>query len=113
MKYNPLNSVRESQDSEYIELDNLDIEDEFQEEKYDRTSIIPQTDDPMAPSLTLRVIILGSLWCIFLGVVNSILAFRTTPFEVLAAYKDTRILGYPIELSNGNIYGTILAKLQI
>ncbi|KAJ3323512.1 hypothetical protein HDV06_001789 [Boothiomyces sp. JEL0866] len=94
MKYNPINNVRESQDSEYIELDNLDIEDEFQDDKYDRTSIIPQTDDPLAPSLTLRVLVLGSLWCIFLGVVNSILAFRTTPFEI-PAFLAT-LLSYPM-----------------
>ncbi|KAJ3274328.1 hypothetical protein HDV01_003172 [Terramyces sp. JEL0728] len=50
-----LNNPRASQDSEYIELDNLETEDESQDGNYDRTSIIPQTDDPMAPSLTLRI----------------------------------------------------------
>lgn len=82
-------------------------------------SIIPTSDNPDAPALTIRVIILGTFWCIVLGLSNSILAFRTNTFEIptfvatLISYplgillhktlpqKKVHILGLGIDLNPG------------
>eukprot|EP00842_Homolaphlyctis_polyrhiza_P001704 jgi/Hompol1/2534/HPOL_006039-RA len=33
-------------------------------------AVVPETDDPHAPSLSLRMVFLGTLWAVGLGLVN-------------------------------------------
>jgi uncharacterized oligopeptide transporter (OPT) family protein len=56
--------------------------------------LMPVTDDPFLPSLTLRVLVIGSIWCMFLSVANTIFSFRTTTFEIPSILAA--ILGYPM-----------------
>jgi hypothetical protein len=58
------------------------------------SGIAPETDDPGIPSFTFRVLILGTIWCIFLGSINSIFTFRTTPFTIPAFLAV--LLSYPM-----------------
>ena len=56
--------------------------------------IVPTTDDPNAPSLSFRVLILGTMWCILLGAINSLLSFRTSVFGI-PSFLAT-LLSYPM-----------------
>lgn len=56
--------------------------------------IVPTSDNPLSPSLSFRAVLLGTFWCIFLGVANTVLAFRTTHFE-LPPFLAT-LLAYPM-----------------
>lgn len=56
--------------------------------------LVPTTDDPLLPSFTVRVLIIGSLWNIFLAVANGIFSFRTTAFQVPAIFAT--LLSYPM-----------------
>ncbi|KAI8924352.1 OPT oligopeptide transporter protein-domain-containing protein [Entophlyctis helioformis] len=71
------------------------------------SSIVPTTDDPNAPSLTLRALALGTAWCVFLGAVNAILAFRTTPFSI-PSFLAT-LLSYPM----GIFLATVVPRREI
>jgi hypothetical protein len=44
---------------------------------------IPTTDNPDAPSLTFRVMFMGTVWAVFLGSINSVLSLRTNGFGPL------------------------------
>jgi OPT family oligopeptide transporter len=57
-------------------------------------SIIPTTDDVQMPSLTWRAVLIGTIWCLFLGICNSILAFRTNAFWI-PSFLAT-LLSYPM-----------------
>ncbi|ORZ36557.1 OPT oligopeptide transporter protein-domain-containing protein [Catenaria anguillulae PL171] len=65
------------------------------------SDLAPTKDDPSAPSFTVRVWILGTLFCVVLGWVNTIFSFRTNWFAV-SSYVAT-LLAYPL--------GVILAKI--
>lgn len=56
--------------------------------------LVPTDDDPMLPSLTLRVLVIGSLWNVFLAVSNGIFSFRTTDFGIPAILAT--LLSYPM-----------------
>ncbi|KAJ3077035.1 hypothetical protein HDU98_009436 [Podochytrium sp. JEL0797] len=58
--------------------------------------IVPQTDDPSTPTLTVRSVLLGTLWAIVLSYANTALAFRTSAFGVGA--NIAIILSYPMGL---------------
>lgn len=57
---------------------------EEEEDEVDRytSNLIPTTDDPTLPSLTFRVMLLGTFWAIVLGAINSIGLWRTFTFSV-------------------------------
>ena len=56
--------------------------------------MVPITDDPFLPGLTLRVLVIGTLWTVFLSVCNVIFSFRTTSFEL--PIKIVTLLSYPM-----------------
>ncbi|KAJ3005346.1 hypothetical protein HKX48_000732, partial [Thoreauomyces humboldtii] len=60
-------------------------------------SVVPQTDDPTDPVVTLRSVLLGTLWGIILGILNAAFAFRTSYFGV----PDTvaTLISYPMGLA--------------
>jgi uncharacterized oligopeptide transporter (OPT) family protein len=58
------------------------------------SGIVPETDDPSIPSLTFRVVLLGTLWNVFLATINSIFMFRTTLFLVPTTVAT--LLSYPM-----------------
>ncbi|KAJ2998788.1 hypothetical protein HDV02_004028 [Globomyces sp. JEL0801] len=91
---------------EDLELD-VDIEDQRIPIVQEHENIAPTTDDPSAPSLTFRVLLLGTLWCIFLGGVNALLAFRTNAFEI-PSFLAT-LLSYPM----GILFATALPRKSI
>ncbi|KAL2917196.1 OPT superfamily [Polyrhizophydium stewartii] len=71
-------------------------------------TIVPQTDDPDAPSLSLRAAVMGTLFAVALGLVNgklparpvrpaprvSIFSFRTVSFTISSSVST--LLSYPI-----------------
>lgn len=69
--------------------------------------LVPTKDDPLLPSLTLRVLIIGSLWNMFLAVANGIFSFRTTVFQVPAIFAT--LLSYPM----GIFLSRVLPKRKI
>eukprot|EP00842_Homolaphlyctis_polyrhiza_P000609 jgi/Hompol1/1549/HPOL_005639-RA len=58
--------------------------------------IVPETDDPHAPSLTVRMVLLGTMWAVALGLVNGIFSFRTNAFAVSG--NVVALLSYPMGL---------------
>ena len=98
--------------SEYIELDDIHDKDDFDsdldshsysnfsslhtsfEEKSRTVGLIPETDDPSIPSLTLRSILIGTLFNIFLSISNAIFSFRTTSFAIPSFIAT--LLSYPM-----------------
>jgi hypothetical protein len=58
------------------------------------SAIVPSTDDPSTPSLSFRVLILGTLWNVLLASVNSIFMFRTNPFAIPSTVAT--LLSYPM-----------------
>ncbi|KAJ3133536.1 hypothetical protein HK100_004326 [Physocladia obscura] len=77
------------------ELDDTEIQD-VNDVRERLDFIVPQTDDPSTPTFTVRAITIGTLWCIFLSVVNTLLSFRTNAFGIGA--NVALILSYPIGL---------------
>ncbi|XJO75901.1 hypothetical protein BDV3_006505 [Batrachochytrium dendrobatidis] len=63
--------------------------------------IVPETDDPSAPSLSIRMMLLGTIWAVFLGLVNGIFSFRTNYFEI--SNNVAAILSYPIGIFLANV----------
>ncbi|KAL2912173.1 OPT superfamily [Polyrhizophydium stewartii] len=57
-------------------------------------SVVPQTDDPNAPSLSVRMVVLGTLFAIFLGLMNGIFSFRTVSFTIPSSIAT--LLSYPM-----------------
>jgi uncharacterized oligopeptide transporter (OPT) family protein len=58
------------------------------------SAIVPTTDDPSTPSLSFRVLILGTLWNILLASANSIFQFRTNKFAIPSTVAT--LLTYPM-----------------
>ena len=58
------------------------------------SAIVPQTDDPSTPSLSFRVLVLGTLWNVFLAAANSVFMFRTTQLYIPSAVAT--LLAYPM-----------------
>ncbi len=56
--------------------------------------LVPTTDDPSTPSLSFRVMFIGTSWCIFLSIANAIFSFRTTSFSI-PGFLAT-LLAYPM-----------------
>ena len=94
-------------DNGYIELDDLDDLDDIDTTDLNDTQVIdsklanqiadglvPKTDDPLLPSFTLRVMIIGTIWNIFLAISNGIFSFRTTSFQVPGIFAT--LLSYPM-----------------
>ncbi|KNE72460.1 OPT family small oligopeptide transporter [Allomyces macrogynus ATCC 38327] len=59
-------------------------------------NIAPTTDDPNTPSLTFRVWVLGTIFCVLLGALNQLFTFRTNSFAV-SSYVAV-LLAYPLGL---------------
>eukprot|EP00842_Homolaphlyctis_polyrhiza_P001735 jgi/Hompol1/2562/HPOL_006050-RA len=59
-------------------------------------TIVPETDDPYSPSLTIRMVFLGTAWAVALGLVNGIFSFRTNAFFVSG--NVVALLSYPMGL---------------
>ncbi|KAJ3388526.1 hypothetical protein HDU84_009713 [Entophlyctis sp. JEL0112] len=57
-------------------------------------SIVPRYDNPMEPALTFRVIVLGTLTVVILGICNSIFSLRTNLFTVNKYF--ILVVTYPI-----------------
>ena len=70
------------------------------------SAIVPTTDDPSTPSLSFRVLILGTLWNILLATINSIFMFRTNPFAIPSTVAT--LLSYPM----GIIMATVLPSKE-
>ncbi|KAI9184650.1 OPT super [Blastocladiella emersonii ATCC 22665] len=62
--------------------------------------LAPTTDDVNTPSLTFRVWVLGTLFCVILGGINQLFAFRTVFFSI-TSYVAV-LLAYPL--------GVLMAK---
>ena len=58
------------------------------------SAIVPSTDDPSTPSLSFRVLILGTLWNVLLASANSIFMFRTNSFAIPSTVAT--LLSYPM-----------------
>eukprot|EP00842_Homolaphlyctis_polyrhiza_P000565 jgi/Hompol1/1509/HPOL_000598-RA len=58
------------------------------------TGLVPETDDPHAPSLTVRMVILGTAWAIALALINGIFSFRTVAFGLPGS--AVALLSYPM-----------------
>jgi uncharacterized oligopeptide transporter (OPT) family protein len=58
------------------------------------SAIVPTTDDPSMPSLTFRVIVLGTLWNILLAVSSTIFNFRTNVISIPS--NVATFLSYPM-----------------
>ncbi|KAI9179106.1 OPT super [Blastocladiella emersonii ATCC 22665] len=56
--------------------------------------IVPTTDHPETPSLTFRVWILGTFFCVLLGMLNQLFLFRTNYFAI-SSYVGI-LLAYPL-----------------
>lgn len=106
---------KNGQQYEMINLNNSDSISEISSSSLDNhekdISVIPVTDDPNSPSLTFRALVLGTLWCVLLGIPNSILAFRTSTF-VIPTFIAT-LLSYPmgIAMAEWLPYKTIDCKI--
>ncbi|KAH6579992.1 hypothetical protein BASA61_009980 [Batrachochytrium salamandrivorans] len=85
--------------------DNLDLEKELlrtgEVEDVDAAyarqyteGIVPQTDDPSAPSMSVRMIFLGTIFALLLGLMNGIFSFRTNSFAISS--NIAAILSYPL-----------------
>ncbi|KAL7747937.1 OPT superfamily [Sorochytrium milnesiophthora] len=72
-------------------------------------AMLPTTDDVNTPSLTFRVWVLGTFFCIVLGWINQILTFRTNPMgvtsyvAVLLSYPMGRFLATALPTTKFNI----------
>lgn len=55
---------------------------------------MPTTDDPSTPSLTFRVIVLGTMWNIVLAVTSTIFGFRTNAISIPSDVAT--FLSYPM-----------------
>ncbi|KAJ3355385.1 hypothetical protein GGF32_002063, partial [Allomyces javanicus] len=58
------------------------------------SQLAPRVDDTTTPSLTFRVWVLGTLFCVLLGVMNQLFSFRTNSFGV-SSYVAV-LLAYPL-----------------
>nr|KAJ3420144.1 hypothetical protein HK105_006035 [Polyrhizophydium stewartii] len=56
--------------------------------------VVPETDDPSMPTLTVRMVLLGSVFAIFLGTLNGIFSFRTNSFSIPSVVAT--LLSYPL-----------------
>ena len=84
MRYNPL--VEGEEEVPIQEQESLDI-----------SQIVPTTDDPRLPSLTFRVLVLGTSWNILLAAANSIFMFRSQVFWIPSTLAV--LLSYPMGIS--------------
>ncbi|OAJ44246.1 OPT family small oligopeptide transporter [Batrachochytrium dendrobatidis JEL423] len=72
-----------------------DIEDvDAEYAKLYTQGIVPETDDPSAPSLSIRMILLGTIFAVLLGLMNGIFSFRTNSFYISS--NIAAILSYPM-----------------
>lgn len=71
------------------------------------SSLLPTSDDPSTPSLTLRALVIGMFWAVFLACCNSLFNFRTSPFVVPSAVAT--LLSYPM----GIFFARILPDTKI
>ncbi|KAJ3133535.1 hypothetical protein HK100_004325 [Physocladia obscura] len=79
-----------------IELDDTEVQDVNDIHNLS-DFIVPQTDDPSTPTFTVRTITIGTVRCVFLSVINTLLSFRTNVFRIGA--NVALILSYPIGLA--------------
>ncbi|KAL2912414.1 OPT superfamily [Polyrhizophydium stewartii] len=83
--------VREKEELEH-EKELLAQTDDIEEQFVD--SVVPQTDDPNIPSLSVRMVVLGSLFAVALALMNGIFSFRTNSFTVSS--NIATLLSYPM-----------------
>ncbi|KAJ1340548.1 hypothetical protein BSLG_004642 [Batrachochytrium salamandrivorans] len=71
------NSLARELDIEKDLMKTGDIEDlDAEYSKLYTKGIVPETDDPSAPSMSIRMVLLGTIWAIFLGLMNGIVLPR-------------------------------------
>ncbi|KAH6590841.1 hypothetical protein BASA61_005088 [Batrachochytrium salamandrivorans] len=57
-------------------------------------SVVPETDDPNTPSLSIRMVVIGTLFAVALGLLNGIFSFRTNSFFISG--NVVALLSYPL-----------------
>ncbi|KAH6561633.1 hypothetical protein BASA50_006030 [Batrachochytrium salamandrivorans] len=99
------NSLAHELDIEKDLMKTGDIEDlDAEYSKLYTKGIVPETDDPSAPSMSVRMIFLGTIWAIFLGLMNGIFSFRTNYFSISS--NVAAILSYPL----GIFFASVLPR---
>jgi hypothetical protein len=73
------------------------------------SAIVPTQDDPSTPSLTARVLFLGTLWNMVLAAANSIFMFRTNPFSIPSTVAT--LLCYPMGIMMARYLPTKMCKI--
>ncbi|KAH6567912.1 hypothetical protein BASA60_008861 [Batrachochytrium salamandrivorans] len=82
-----------------------DIEDvEAEYAKLYTEGMVPESDGPDMPSLTARMVVLGTIWAVFLGIMNGIFSFRTNYFFISS--NAAAILSYPL----GIFFASVLPR---
>ncbi|KAH9273044.1 hypothetical protein BASA83_004614 [Batrachochytrium salamandrivorans] len=66
--------------------------------------MVPESDGPDMPSLTARMVVLGTIWAVFLGIMNGIFSFRTNYFFISS--NAAAILSYPL----GIFFASVLPR---
>ncbi|KAI9203608.1 OPT oligopeptide transporter protein-domain-containing protein [Polychytrium aggregatum] len=72
-------------------------------------SVVPQTDDPSVPALTVRAVFLGLFWSVLLCGMNGILMFRTNAIT-LSNYVGI-LLSYPMGLALAKVLPSVTFKI--
>ncbi|KAJ1340309.1 OPT family small oligopeptide transporter [Batrachochytrium salamandrivorans] len=99
------NSLARELDIEKDLMKTGDIEDlDAEYSKLYTKGIVPETDDPSAPSMSIRMVLLGTIWAIFLGLMNGIFSFRTNYFSISS--NVAAILSYPL----GIFFASVLPR---
>ncbi|KAH6561861.1 hypothetical protein BASA62_009563 [Batrachochytrium salamandrivorans] len=80
-------------EKELLRTDDIEDVDAAYARQYTE-GIVPQTDDPSAPSMSVRMIFLGTIFALFLGLMNGIFSFRTNSFAISS--NIAAILSYPL-----------------
>ncbi|KAJ8323448.1 hypothetical protein BDV3_007033 [Batrachochytrium dendrobatidis] len=85
------------------DVENFDSIESFEEinVNFYTKGVVPETDDPDEPSLTIRMLFLGTIWGIILGLGNGVLNFRTNPIGISSIMAA--LMSFPI--------GIFMAKL--
>lgn len=88
--------VSEKNKYEPIKEKATDLEIEDESEQTWSSSVVPTTDDPKTATFTFRVVFLGLLWSIFLGLSNTVFSFRKNHFAIPTTIVV--LLAYPMGL---------------
>ncbi|KAJ3310940.1 hypothetical protein HDV04_004546 [Boothiomyces sp. JEL0838] len=70
-------------------------------------AVVMKEDDPNTPALTIRTLVLGTIWAIFLALANCLFTFRANPFVIPNALAT--LLAYPM----GVFLAAVLPDVEI